>query len=660
MRKPEEEGAPAKPTLSIVVLSWDKPEFTRACIDSIRAHTSLPYELIVVDNGSAGSTRRLVRQLADIAVLNPRNLGFSGGMNKGLSVASGEFVAFINNDVVLPPHWDELLVQNMTADTDVGMVVPAVTAAGNLLTVRTSPGNEPRVLRQFDEIPSAVVAVLRTAVMRDLGGWNERYFPASAEDADLAFTLWVNGFSVVFEERVLVSHVSKGTTREKFPNWRQLWHDNGLRFLDRWASLDPDVPRLETRSPASWEAGRQQASRAAQSRLREITVHDRLYRRTFRNHLAPRLERFRARRIREKPARPGSLVYISLHSRAAGQGAETHVRELTGALARRGWRVDVFRPRESVANARLGRRLLEMFAVQASAFPKIRRADCIYVRHHPMSLLVSFWSLLLGRCRIEEVNGTLEDWYAVHPVTRWAAVPFSWVSRLSLRTATVVVTVTPDLARWAESNGSSHVIVIPNGVDYRSFDPSMMSPSDSQPYVAFVGALTSWSGIDVALAAVESVSWPDGVQLVIAGDGMLKKRVEQVATEMPAVTFLGAVHHDKVPQILGGAFACLSPNTRRKVAGSPLKLYESMAAGRPVIATDVSGQREIVSAADCGILVPPGDPEGLAVAAGRLYADAGLRQRLGSRGREAAVAQHSWDSRAELLEKVLLRMRCSA
>ena len=90
------------PNLSVVVLAWNKLELTRRCVDSIRSGTSGDYELIVVDNGSTDGGAEYATAAADKAVINSENLGFAAGNNSGLAVATGTYVAFVNNDTVLP------------------------------------------------------------------------------------------------------------------------------------------------------------------------------------------------------------------------------------------------------------------------------------------------------------------------------------------------------------------------------------------------------------------------------------------------------------------------------------------------------------------------------------------------------------------------------
>lgn len=239
-----EETSVAGPELSVVVLAWDQVHHTRACVESIRAHTDADYELILVDNGSGEEGRAYAARAADIAILNDRNLGYSGGMNAGLDAARAPAIAFVNNDTVLPCGWASSLLSTLWSDDDVGIVAAAVTAARNRRSVQSTPGTTTEVLNPFEEVPAAVVWVMRTAVARALHGFDLRYFPAAGEDLDLAFKVWVNDLDVVLDRRVLVEHVGKGTAAAQLPNWRATWRANGDRFIRRWVDIPEDVPRL--------------------------------------------------------------------------------------------------------------------------------------------------------------------------------------------------------------------------------------------------------------------------------------------------------------------------------------------------------------------------------------------------------------------------------
>jgi GT2 family glycosyltransferase len=224
------------PLLSLIVLSWDNLSFTEACVESLRENTDVSYELIIVDNGSTDGSAEFARNASDLAVTHAENLGFAAGMNTGLRVANGKHTAFINNDTRFPRSWASQVLETFDSHEGAGLVAPSVTAAGNPVTVRETPGSDRIVLTPFGEFPSGVVYVMPTELSKGLGGWNEEYETASAEDLDLCFTVWAHGYDIVVDQRVLIEHESQASIR-KLPDRKALYRKNLEQFLDRWGSI---------------------------------------------------------------------------------------------------------------------------------------------------------------------------------------------------------------------------------------------------------------------------------------------------------------------------------------------------------------------------------------------------------------------------------------
>ena len=206
-------------------------------------------------------------------VLNTTNLGFARGMNQGLAQARGRYVAFCNNDTELPPLWARRLVETARAHPNAAIVVPAVTSARNLVNVRTAPGTAVEVLPPFSAPPAAIVYVAPVDRIRELGAWEEEYEIASGEDVDLCFKVWSNDLDIVYDQRVLVRHVGKGSA-SRLDNWPELWARNRRHFLDKWTG-DAEVPFLSTCDPARFARNREIARAAAGWMDRYFTARDR-------------------------------------------------------------------------------------------------------------------------------------------------------------------------------------------------------------------------------------------------------------------------------------------------------------------------------------------------------------------------------------------------
>jgi GT2 family glycosyltransferase len=269
---PPRPEPPAQPELSVVVLAWDNLVYTQQFVESARRNTDVPYELIVVDNGSAWEAASYAQAAADQAIANPENRGFARGMNQGLEVARAPNIAFCNNDTILPPGWAGKLLQTARRHDRAAIVVPALTAARNPATVRDAPGHSVEALPPFSAPPAAVVYVLRTDVVRRLGAWGEEYEIASGEDVDLCFKVWVNDLDVIYDQRVLVDHVGKGSA-SRLDGWEDLWARNRRRFLEKWKG-GAEVPRLDSCDPERFARNRATARAVAEWMERYFTTRD--------------------------------------------------------------------------------------------------------------------------------------------------------------------------------------------------------------------------------------------------------------------------------------------------------------------------------------------------------------------------------------------------
>jgi glycosyltransferase involved in cell wall biosynthesis len=346
------------------------------------------------------------------------------------------------------------------------------------------------------------------------------------------------------------------------------------------------------------------------------------------------------------------LTYMSLQATDEWQGASTHVTEVVAGLRRTGWHVDLHQPVYRSRHPRTRSRIGQFAAVQARAAASARGGNVLYVRHHPAAAAASTW---WRGVRLEEVNGTLDDFFTAHPWSRRIQPALGAASRRALRTADMVIVPNVGLADWVkEFAGEVPTTVIPNGVNPQLFHPGR-AQANQPPYVVFVGALVEWEGLDQLLSAVEQPEWPEGVRLLVAGDGKMRPAVEQAAARWSHVEYLGALPYAAVGEWVAGALASLSPNTRARWGASPLKLYEALACGTPVIATDTAGQSELVRDSACGQVVPLGDGGALARAVARIALDEDLRCRY-AQNALAASSEHTWDTRVRHLNTVIERL----
>lgn len=333
-----------------------------------------------------------------------------------------------------------------------------------------------------------------------------------------------------------------------------------------------------------------------------------------------------------------------------GQGSHAHVHGIVNGLTRLGWQVTLWQPAVDARRRGLLARMGGFLQVQRRLVLAPSPPDVIYVRMHPAALPAVRWARRRGLRVVVEVNGGSDDWLLAWPSLRRVAWLLRLALRAELRAADAVIAVTDGLAAWvrAEAGSQLPVSVVPNGVDVDRFTPDADGGPDRLPprYAVFVGALAPWQGLHDLVAARRHPEWPDGVALVVAGDGALRALVDQ-----SDVVWLGAVPFAQVPGLLTRSIAALVPSRDRTGTGvAPIKLFEAMGCGVPVVAADVADTNRYAT----GPLVRPGDVGGWARAVAMLAADRDAAAAAGRRGRQAAVAQHSWDARAAATHRVLM------
>jgi len=211
---------------------------------------------------------------------------------------------------------------------------------------------------------------------------------------------------------------------------------------------------------------------------------------------------------------------------------------------------------------------------------------------------------------------------------------------------------------FAERHGARPgVRVVPNGCDVPSLRAWPGLARENPPRVLYAGQLYPWKGVDVLVEAMAAVP---GARLVILGgiEGEADtRRIRSLAearglagrTEMP-----GPVPQARVADALGRAAVVVAPFLRAGMTErhtSPLKIFEAMAAGRPIVASDLPSSREVLSDGENALLVPPGDVSALAGALRRVLADGDLARHLASGAWEAAP-RYSWDARARALREL--------
>jgi len=206
------------------------------------------------------------------------------------------------------------------------------------------------------------------------------------------------------------------------------------------------------------------------------------------------------------------------------------------------------------------------------------------------------------------------------------------------------------------------VAVIPNGVSPSDFSPSPLPPREGRvPSLLYLGTLADWQGLEVVIRALPKILERQAVRLHIVGRGrsrqrkLLSKQIRRLGVE-GSVIVQAAVPHHEVPALIAESDICIAPlglNDRNVTQGAcPIKVLEYMAAGRPLVASNIPIVRELVREDVDALLFSPNDSDDLARQVLTLLNDFDLSKWLAESASERALTKFTWHEAQKKLVKV--------
>ena len=202
------------------------------------------------------------------------------------------------------------------------------------------------------------------------------------------------------------------------------------------------------------------------------------------------------------------------------------------------------------------------------------------------------------------------------------------------------------------------IVLVPNGVDVEFLDPQLHQPKRvfSEFTIGFVGSLYSWAGLDLLLEAIADLKDTGyNLSLVIVGDGEMMPTWSQQAIDLgieQQVKFIGRVSWQEVPQYIAGCDVGYSGQIQLQMGKmylSPMKLYEYMSMGKPVVASAFEDARRLVEEGQTGFLYPPGDKQALKQSLIAAYEAKERLPAMGQQARQQIEREHSWSNRVQHL-----------
>jgi len=376
------------------------------------------------------------------------------------------------------------------------------------------------------------------------------------------------------------------------------------------------------------------------------------------------------------------ILYAALDQRVPGTtGGSVHVTAVAEGLAERGHEVLVLTTRGAgrfpegrvgweALGPPLGLKYLRAFrAARVEAFARRFGADVVIERYYNFGGEGMLAARATGALGVLEVNAPVVDYpgspkiwldraLLVEPLRRWRERQCALAGLIVSPTASILPPGLP----------TDRIVEIEWGADTDRFTPTATGPLPFAPRpgtvtAVFAGAFRSWHGTALLARAARSLrAWGrTDVRVVFVGDGPELPRIRRAVSDLDTVIVTGAIPHAQMPACLAAADIGVAPfdvgaHAPLQIAfyWSPLKIFEYMAAGLPVVAPALDRLAHIVRHGHEGLTYAAAEPDGLARALARLAGDAALRARLGRAARARVEREFSWAAHCARLEHAIL------
>ena len=234
---------------SIIIPVYNQLRYTRKCLTSIQRHTTMSYEITVVDNGSTNSTPEYLQCVERLrTITNPTNKGYIKACNQGMEVAEGRYVLLLNNDTIVTDGWLEGMMQCAKEDPKIGIVGPMTNyITGPQLDTEanyTSIRQMYRYARKFAlrnkgrwmDFPriTGFCMLIKREVIEQVGILDERFGVGNFDDDDYCLRAHLAGFRTVIVGDVFIHHFGSRTFLNSSVDYARLLERNRTLFIEKW------------------------------------------------------------------------------------------------------------------------------------------------------------------------------------------------------------------------------------------------------------------------------------------------------------------------------------------------------------------------------------------------------------------------------------------
>lgn len=226
--------------VSIIIITYNKLDLTKCCLRSIKLNTIIECEIIVVDNNSKDGTQDYIKEkLVDYCsnckyIFNSENLGFAPAVNQGISIATGDYICLLNNDVIVKKNWISNMIKILKANEDVAIVGPM--SQGTFYPQYIEDEKQLPHNIKYSNILYGFCMVFEKKLIEKIGLFDETFKIGNFEDHDFNERAIKIGKKLLIDGNTFVEHVCHASWESKIKlDYYTL--KNKKKFMTKWGFL---------------------------------------------------------------------------------------------------------------------------------------------------------------------------------------------------------------------------------------------------------------------------------------------------------------------------------------------------------------------------------------------------------------------------------------
>ncbi|MBU0576917.1 glycosyltransferase family 4 protein, partial [Patescibacteria group bacterium] len=295
------------------------------------------------------------------------------------------------------------------------------------------------------------------------------------------------------------------------------------------------------------------------------------------------------------------------------------------------------------------------------------KPDIVYCRYNVASVFPPLVTKMFNKPYFVEVNGITENELRQRKFPEWIISLVRITEIINFKFAKKVICVTEGVKRVIKERfriPDDRLKVVENGADPEFFSPmdrdecrSRIKLPKDKFIVGFIGSLAPWRGLKYLVDASVMIknSYPalyKNLLILIGGEGEEKENLLTLISknELDIYKFSGYINYQEVPYYMNSFDVCISPFEGKgdtSALGSPLKIFEYMACGRPIIATDMDGVNTLYNSKDFILFIPPMNPVKIAEMINFCFKNREIIEEMGEKAREVFLQGYTWESTAK-------------